>query len=127
MSRPSKKRRICTVPSVRGLLPIGEELDSKSVVAMTIDEYETVRLIDLEGVTQEQCAERMNIARTTAQAIYGSARKKLAQCIVEGSQLIIEGGNYSLCEGDAGCKKKSGCKYKLNTELMQEYNADKEG
>jgi len=65
---------------------------------MTLDEYEVIRLIDLEGMTQEQCSTQMEVARTTAQAIYASARKKLAQCIVQGHPLQIGGGDVRFCE-----------------------------
>ncbi|MEG2037700.1 MAG: DUF134 domain-containing protein, partial [Ruthenibacterium sp.] len=78
----------------------------RQVVVMTLDEFESVRLIDLEGMTQEQCAARMNVARTTAQAIYSSARVKLAGCLVNERELHIEGGDYVLCDGDA---EKCGC------------------
>lgn len=59
---------------------------------MTVDEYEAVRLLDVEGLTQEACADRMNVARTTVTAIYDSARKKIADAIVHGKRLLIAGG-----------------------------------
>lgn len=66
---------------------------------MSVDEYETIRLIDLEGFTQEECSNQMNIARTTVQGIYNDARKKLAESLVKGKVLRIEGGEYTLCDG----------------------------
>lgn len=71
---------------------------------MTVDEYETIRLIDLEGCTQEECARQMRIARSTVQMIYNEARRKSADCLVNGKPLIIEGGNYRLCDGTARCR-----------------------
>ncbi len=73
---------------------------------MTVEEYETIRLIDLEGLNQEACAERMHVARTTAQAMYRNARHKIADCLVNSRRLIIEGGNYLVCnarEMTCGC------------------------
>jgi len=80
------------------------EMTAERVVEMTVDEYETIRLIDFEGYTQELCAKQMEVARTTVQAIYQSARKKLADCIVNSRALVIDGGEYRICEhGDSRC------------------------
>jgi predicted DNA-binding protein (UPF0251 family) len=69
----------------------------RTIVTMNVEEYETLRLIDMEGLTQEECAERMTVARTTVQRIYNDARKKVAEAMVLGQILRIEGGNYELC------------------------------
>ena len=108
MPRPCKRRRVCKEPSCSRFGPRNVKGDEEAI-RMTVDEFETIRLIDLEGITQEMCAIQMNVARTTAQAIYNTARKKLAQCIVYGKELVIEGGHYVLCDGDftnSGCGKK---------------------
>lgn len=104
MPRPRKLRRVCCLPkSCRfGLLDFGA--NAKDAVNMTVDEYEAIRLIDLDGLSQEQCAEQMNVSRTTVQGIYSSARQKLAEALVEGKVLWIEGGEYQLCDGNHfGC------------------------
>jgi len=104
MPRPCKRRRICSMPRCVSFAPENNSDFVRETVTMTLDEFETIRLIDLESMTQEQCALQMDIARTTAQAIYNSARRKLAQCIVYGKKLNIEGGEYVLCSRDkCGC------------------------
>ena len=76
---------------------------------MAIEEYETIRLIDLEGFTQEECAGQMNIARTTVQGIYNDARRKVAESLVNGKVLWIEGGEYKLCDGFGNTCGQGGC------------------
>ena len=73
-----------------------EESSDKEPVVMGLDEFETIRLLDREGLTQEQCAERMGVARTTVTAIYESSRRKVAEALVDGRRLLIRGGNYQL-------------------------------
>jgi predicted DNA-binding protein (UPF0251 family) len=74
-------------------------ITQEDFVIMSVDEYETIRLIDLEGLTQEESAEQMNIARTTVQRIYNDARRKIAESLVKGKVIKIEGGDYKLCDG----------------------------
>lgn len=103
MARPQKMKRVCKEPGFTNFVPsdVGGELDSS--VILTVDEYETIRLIDLEGFSREECAKRMTVARTTVQAIYNSARHKIAQSLVMGMELRIAGGTFRLCDGSAGC------------------------
>ena len=105
MPRPCKRRRICALPQTCSFAPREAAAEPRPVVAMGVDEFEAIRLIDLEGLTQEACAARMGVARTTAQAIYNSARIKLAECLVNGKELRIGGGDYVVCGGEAarGC------------------------
>ena len=72
---------------------------ARATVLMTLDEYESIRLIDLCALTQEQCAESMGIARSTVQAIYDSARRKLAEALTGSGELVISGGDYFICGG----------------------------
>ena len=98
MPRPIKWRKVCCLPESNRFGPLDSTADAKNYVNMTVDEYETIRLIDLESFTQEECAKHMNIARTTVQGIYIEARKKLAELVVNGKMLLIEGGEYRLCD-----------------------------
>lgn len=125
MPRPCKRRRICAEPDWNWFGPLRSQeehqMDALPAVAMTLDEFETIRLIDLEGLTQEQCAERMGVARTTAQAIYNSARIKVAECLVRQRKLHISGGDYVLCDGTA-----DGCGHKRRHHCCQGFLADRE-
>lgn len=123
MPRPCKRRRICAMPGCGRFGPKGGCGNRRQTVTMTLDEYESVRLIDLEGMTQEQCAAQMNVARTTAQAIYNSARAKLAECLVNEKELEIAGGDYVLCDGHAlGCGRRycRRCGQNETTEQQEE-------
>lgn len=107
MPRPKKCRRICSLPEHDSFGPLKSGRRPTDDVEMTVDEYEAVRLIDLLGCTQEECAAQMGVARTTVQAVYDSARSKLAGCLVHGSRLFIRGGDYQLCPDSGGCRGKN--------------------
>lgn len=94
MPRPQKLRRICCYPDYWSFAP--DQDAANDTVTLSLDEFETIRQIDYCSKTQEQCAQEMNVARTTVTAIYDTARKKLAQALVEGRRIVISGGNYTL-------------------------------
>ncbi len=95
MARPCRQRRIRQFPDHWFFSSADQENEQKEIV-MSLDEFETIRLIDHEGKTQEECALNMDVARTTVTAIYDSARRKLSRMIVEGKPLRISGGIYRL-------------------------------
>ena len=99
MARPTRCRRICTEPRYSSFHPGSQE--KKDPILLTVDEYESLRLIDYEKRTHEQCARQMGISRTTVTEIYERARTKVADCLVNGKPLEITGGNYRLCDGTA--------------------------
>lgn len=103
MARPVKKRSVCCAPKISNFCPVGKGCNS--TIIMTLDQYEAIRLIDYEKLTQEECATQMEIARATVQSIYEEARSIIARCLVEGKSFVIEGGNISLCDKRIGCDK----------------------
>lgn len=96
MPRPVKRRLVCSLPEYGLYGPVNHTSQNGEVI-MTVEELETIRVIDYEGLDQEQCAERMEVARSTVQRIYFDARRKIAESLIEGKALRITGGNYSVC------------------------------
>ena len=94
MPRPQKKRYVCREPDIRDFGPE----NPRGQISLSVDEYESIRLIDLENYTQEECAEQMCVSRTTVQGVYDAARKKIADALVNGKCLQIGGGDYVICE-----------------------------
>ena len=82
------------MPETQEFRPAGRTACGAPVI-LTVDEYEAVRLIDRQGFSQEECSSYMQVARTTVQMIYTSARRKLAEALVDGRPLRIEGGATS--------------------------------
>ena len=116
MPRPPRCRRICGAPQVDTFCPNGCE--NTEPILLTLDEYEVIRLVDLEQQTHEQCAAQMDISRSTVQEIYESARRKIAACLVHGKPLHITGGNYRICGGQEAAHCGRCCRtQRANTEI----------
>ncbi len=121
MPRPVKCRKVCHFPNVLEFLP-ADDTEKKAPIVLTVDEYETIRLLDKKGYSQEQCAVSMQIARTTVQRIYEIARKKIADALIDGHPLRIEGGDFRICDGQSSNCSFGGC-YKQ--EIYKKYAAEK--
>ncbi len=117
MPRPKKCRRVCRLPKNRCFFP---ERDSGETVVLTVEEFETLRLIDKEAFSQEECAAAMGVARTTVQQICASARKKVAIALTDGLRIRVEGGEYRLCEGNSACR----CGAKMMLRCQQKPQGD---
>ena len=91
MPRPFKCRRVCANPSADYFKPRGIPLSELKEVSLAIDEFEAIRLADLEGLYQEDAAKKMNISRQTFGNIIESAHKKIADSIINAKALKIEG------------------------------------
>ncbi|MBU5678512.1 MAG: DUF134 domain-containing protein [Candidatus Aenigmarchaeota archaeon] len=94
MPRPRICRRVCFEPNVTYFKPIGIRMINLEEVILTVDEFEAVRLKDLEGLEEEMAAKKMNISQPTFNRLITSARKKIADAIVNGKAIKIEGGNF---------------------------------
>lgn len=125
MARPQKCRRICNVPQTDSFRP--EKHRGEIPIIMTVDEYEVIRLVDLEEKTHEQCALQMDISRSTVQEIYENARRKLAACIVYGRKLVIAGGNYRVCDGRENCRCELKCRQADNNKRTELKNRNRGG
>ncbi|MFZ5776423.1 MAG: DUF134 domain-containing protein [Thermodesulfobacteriota bacterium] len=98
MPRPKKLRFCQGNPCGRAFKPTRVPMAELSHIPLLRDELEALRLCDLEGCTQEQAGQRMGISRGTVQRILTTARRKVAQALVEGAALIIEDAPDSLPE-----------------------------
>ena len=98
MPRPPCCRRIAVTPCCRLFKPAGRTGGPLTEVALQMDELEALRLADLEGLYQEQAAEKMNVSRQTFGRIVESARRKVAEALIRGKALRIEGGVVEMAE-----------------------------
>jgi len=87
---------VALIPEVSYFKPAGIPLRALEDVCLTVEELEAVRLKDVEGLQQEECAERMHISRPTFHRVLGAARRKIADALINGKAIRIEGGKFAL-------------------------------
>ena len=96
MARPTKWRKIENVPVVPCFVPSDKDIPEVEKNILKLEELEAIRLKDLEGLEQEECAFKMEVSRPTFQRILISAREKIADSLINGKSILIEGGNFTL-------------------------------
>ncbi len=101
MPRPPKRRRVEFMPEVTYFKPAGVPLRELEDKSLNIEELEAIRLKDVEGLDQQDGADKMNVSRATFQKVLVSARAKIAEALVYGKAIRVEGGIYSY-RNDAG-------------------------
>ena len=103
MSRPRKCRRVESLPGTTYFKPAGIPMRMLDDVHLTVDEVEALRLKEIEELDQETGAERMDISRPTFQRILASARKKMADAVLNGKAIRIEGGIFAMANSTYRC------------------------
>lgn len=98
MPRPKQCRRVCLSPNCTYFKPAGVPTSALEEVVVAVDELEAMRLVDVDGMYYEQAAERMRVSRRTFGRIIDSARRKVAQALIHGMALRIEGGVIEMAE-----------------------------
>ncbi len=93
MPRKKRNRRIQFPPVIKGMSVYGVRGRKSNEVILHLEEYEVIRLLDYQGLTQEQAAVHMDVSRPTLTRIYEEARNKVATAFVEGRDIVFKGGD----------------------------------
>ena len=105
MPRPVKLRCIAQMPQFSYFKPLGVPVRILDKVTLSVEEMEAIRLKDMEGLEQEASAKKMCISRPTFHRILQSARKKLADALITGKAIQIEGGNFGFPQSRFICNE----------------------
>jgi predicted DNA-binding protein (UPF0251 family) len=98
MPRPRRFRRVWFEPNITYFKPAGVRLNQLDETILTIEELESIRLADFENLEQKQAAKKMKISQPTFQRLITIARKKIAEALVNGKAIRIQGGNYKMVQ-----------------------------
>lgn len=103
MARPPKIRRVEYLPETTVFKPAGVPARDLQEEVLAVEELEALRLKDVEGLEQEDCAKRMHVSRPTFQRVLTSAREKVSRALVEGKMIRVEGGHYRVAMRQFQC------------------------
>jgi len=126
MVRPKCCRKISNLPNVNYFQPRCMPLHLLEELTLTLDEFESIRLADFEGLYQEESANKMNVSRQTFARILNSAHKKIAEALIQGKALKIEGGEVEICNNKEFVCEKCNCKLKKLNDMSNCPNCAKE-
>ena len=116
MGRQPLWRRVGFLPRVTYFKPAGIPLANLQEVRLSIEEAEAIRLKDIEGLEQDACAQKMSVSRSTFARILLLARQKMADALLNGKAIRIEGGNYELTKRSFRCG--NGHEWEVPFEVM---------
>ena len=98
MVRPRRTRRISFQPDVTYFKPAGIHMVHLKETVLSFDELEAIRLVDSEGMEQGKAGKRMKISQSTLSRLLRTGRKKLADAIIQGNAIKIQGGNFKMVQ-----------------------------
>ncbi len=107
MVRPKKCRMVSMLPDANYFKPAGIPLHYLNEIHLSVEEAEALRLKDLEGLEQVEGAVKMGVSRPTFQRVLSSARKKVADALLNGKAIKIEGGNFQIIKPGLCCCKRN--------------------
>ena len=111
MPRPRRCRRVWFEPDITYFKPV--EVSKIEETILNVEEFEAIRLKDLEGLSEIEAAKKMNISQPTFNRLVSSARKKIADAIVSGKAIKIKGGVYKLAGQYRGICVCPNCKNEI--------------
>ena len=116
MGRRQLWRKVSSIPLVTYFKPAGLRMAELEEVCLLVEEAEAIRLKDIEKLEQETCAQKMNISRSTFSRLLDSARQKIADALLNGKAIRIEGGNFEMAVRRFRCL--SGHEWEVPFETM---------
>lgn len=117
MPRTEKDRIVHTPPLFTDFKPIGVPIQGLQQQALTLDEFEAFRLADYSGYSHAEAADEMGISRSTFSRLVDRSRKKIADFIIEGKVLTIDGGNIHFSHNIIRCQT---CGHMFKTSIAKE-------